>query len=126
MLKRHDLAIGVAVALLAGLAAAFAQKTTERFIPIGQSPGLSGVHTRIGNIEAFSAQEDTLTMSDPSGSHSIQVAEDTHIWLDKSKLGVTNEVGGVSDLQAGRRVEVKYQDNDPQAAAEWIKVEILE
>jgi hypothetical protein len=46
--------------------------------------------------------------------------------LDKSKLGVTNEVGTVSDLQAGRRVEVKYKGNDPKAAAEWIKVEIAE
>ena len=121
---KYGIAIGAAFAVLAGLSIAFAQKTTERYIPIGQSPGLSGEYTKIGNIEAVSAQEQALTMSDASGSYSVQLAEDTHIWLDKSKLGSTNEVGAVSDLQAGRRVEVKYKDNDPHGAAEWVKVEI--
>jgi hypothetical protein len=125
MLK-YGTAIGVAFALLAGPSFAFAQKTTERFIPIGQSPGLSGDYTNIGSIEAVSVQERTVTMSDASGSYSVGIADDTHIWLDKSKIGSTNAVGTVSDLQAGRRIEVKYRDNDPQAAAEWIKVEILE
>ncbi len=50
------IAIGVAFALLTGLSIAFAQKTTERYIPIGQSPGLSGEYTKIGNIEAVSAR----------------------------------------------------------------------
>lgn len=126
MLMKHSIVIGATLALLAGSTAALAQKTTERFIPIGQSPGLSGEHTKMGNIDSFSAQEQTLTMSDASGSYSIQIAEDTHIWLDKSKLGETNEVGDASDLQSGLRVEVKYKDNDPKAGAEWIKVEILE
>ena len=123
---KYATAIGVVLAVLAGPSAAFAQKTTERYIPIGQSPGLSGEYTKIGNIEAVSAQEQTLTMLDPSGSYSVQLAEDTHIWLDKSKMGSANEVGAVSDLQAGQRIEVKYKDNDPQGAAEWVKVEITE
>ena len=123
---KHVMAIGVTFALLAGLATGFAQKLTERFIPIGESPGLSGEHTKIGNIESVSAQQQTLTISDASGSFSVQIAEDTHIWLDKSKLGSTNEIGSMSDLAAGRRIEVKYKDNDPQAGAEWIKVEITE
>ncbi|MGH9463188.1 MAG: hypothetical protein ACRD1X_18420 [Vicinamibacteria bacterium] len=123
---KYCTAVSVAIALLAGVSAAWAQKTTERFIPIGQSPGLSGEYTKIGNIDSFSTEEKTLTMSEPSGSYSILIAEDTHIWLDKSKLGVTNEVGTVSDLLAGRRVEVKYKGSDPKAAAEWIKVEIPE
>jgi hypothetical protein len=125
MLK-HGIAIGVAVASLAGLESGFAQKMTEQYIPIGQSPGLSGEQTKIGNIEAVSVQEQALTVTGSSGSFSVQIAEDTHIWLDKSKMGSTNTIGTVSDLQAGRRIEVKYKDNDPQEAAEWIKVEILE
>jgi hypothetical protein len=123
---KHGTVIGVTFALLAGLGTLFAQKLTEQFIPIGQSPGLSSQFTKIGNIDSFSTQEKRLSMSEPSGSYSVLIAEDTHIWLDKSKLGVTNEVGTVSDLQAGRRVEVKYKGNDPKAAAEWIKVEIAE
>jgi hypothetical protein len=120
---KYCTAVGVAIALLTGLSTAWAQKTTERFIPIGQSPGLSGEYTKIGTIDSFSAQERTLTMSEPSGSYSVLIAEDTHIWLDKSKRGATNEVGTISDLLAGRRIEVKHKGNDPKAAAEWIKVE---
>ena len=123
---KYCTAVGVAIALLTGLSAAWAQKATERFIPIGQSPGLSGEYTKIGSIESVSVQEQTVMMSDPSGGYSVRMAEDTQIWLDKSKLGATNEVGTVSDLMAGRRIEVKYKDNDPNAAAEWIKVEMVE
>ncbi|HEX9725717.1 MAG TPA: hypothetical protein VGC53_15665 [Vicinamibacteria bacterium] len=123
---KYCTAVGVVIALLAGLSVVWAQKTTERFIPIGQSPGLSGEYTKIGSIESVSVQEQTVMMSDPSGGYSVRLAEDTQIWLDKSKLGATNEVGTVSDLMAGRRIEVKYKDNDPNAAAEWIKVEMVE
>ena len=123
-MTRYGIAIGVVLALLAG--PLLAQKLTEQFIPIGQSPGLSGAHTKIGNIDSFSVQEETMTMSNASGSYSVQVAEDTHIWLDRSKLRATNEMGSLSDLQAGRRIEVKYKGNDPASAAEWIKVEVTE
>ena len=125
-MMKHAVAIVVGLTLLASVGAALAQKMTEQFIPIGQSPGLSGVHTRIGTVDSFSSQEAMLTLSDGSASYSVQIAEDTHIWLDKSKLGSTNEVGTAADLQSGRRLEVKYQDNDPDAPAEWIKVEVTE
>jgi hypothetical protein len=125
-MMNYRAAIGVAFALLVSLSFAFAQKSTERFIPIGQSPGLSGKHTKIANIDSFDPQRQTLMLSDPSGTYSVEMAQDTQIWLDKSKTGSTNDVGVVSDLEAGRRIEVKYKENDPEAPAEWIKVETVE
>jgi hypothetical protein len=125
MLK-YIIAIGVGFVLLGSLALAHAQKSTEIFIPIGQSPGLSGEYTKMGEIEAVSSQDRTVTMTDPSGSYTVQIAEGTSIWLDKSKLKLTNEDGSFADLQAGRMVEVKYEDNDPGRAAEWVKVQVTE
>jgi hypothetical protein len=43
---------GALLLALLVLPPAYAQKATEQFIPIGQSPGISGVETRIGEIVA--------------------------------------------------------------------------
>ena len=118
--------IGVAFAIIGAVPFASAQKTTEIYIPIGKSPGLSGEYTKTGTIEEMSAQAQSITMSDAAGSYAIQVAEGTSIWLDKSKMKSTNQVGSFSDLVAGRMVEVKFQDNDPEGGVEWIKVQITE
>ena len=48
--------IGLVVALLCGVSHVHGQKATERYIPIGQSPGLSGKYTYIGSIECIDAQ----------------------------------------------------------------------
>ena len=125
MLK-HAIVIGVAFAMMGAVPCASAQKTTEIFIPIGKSPGLSGEYTKMGTIEEASAQEQTITMSGAAGSYTIQVAEGTSIWLDKSKMKSTNQVGSFSDLVAGRMIEVKFKDNDPEGGVEWIKVQITE
>ncbi len=125
MLK-YAIAICVAFAMIGAVPDASAQKSTEIYIPIGKSPGLSGEYTKMGTIEEVSAQEQAITMSDAAESYTIQVAEGTSIWLDKSKMKSTNEVGSFSDLVAGRMVEVKFKDNDPERGVEWIKVQITE
>jgi len=123
---RYLIIIGVTLAAIGAVPDAGAQKTTEMFIPIGKSPGLSGEHTKMGTIEEVSAQAQSITMSDAAGSYTIQVAEGTSIWLDKSKMKSTNQVGSFSDLVAGRLVEVKFKGNDPGSGTEWIKVQITE
>ncbi len=125
MLK-YAIVIGIAFAMIGAVPYASAQKATEIFIPIGKSPGLSGEYTKMGTIEEVSAQEQTITMSDAAESYTIQVAEGTSIWLDKSKMKLTNQVGSFSDLVAGRMIEVKFKDNDPEGGVEWIKVQITE
>ncbi|NIO03157.1 MAG: hypothetical protein GTN74_00690 [Proteobacteria bacterium] len=116
----------VTVSVLGGVSSAHCQKMTEIFIPIGQSPGLSGKYSIIGKIETVNSQGQTITIVDPSGSHIARITERTKIWLDKSKLGLSNQKGSFADLRKGLTVEVNYEKPSGKegAEAEWIKVEI--
>ncbi len=118
--------IGVLVTLFVGLPDAQAQKASEIYIPMGQSPGLSGKYTEVGKIDAANDQDQTITMTNSSGSYTVEITESTKIWLDRSKLQLTNEKGSFTDLQAGRTIEVKHKDNDPGGPVEWIKVQVTE
>jgi hypothetical protein len=105
---------------------AHSQKTTEMFIPLGQSPGLSGKITVIGTIEAVDAQNQTIVVAGSSEKWSAEVTKGTRIWLDRSKLGLSNQYGTFADLQAGRLVEVKYEGTErrSEGPAAWIKVQV--
>ena len=110
------------LALLAGTAAARAQKATEQFIPIGQSPGLSSIVTDIGAIAAANEAARTISLDRAAGGREVEVTERTRIWLDRSSLGRASLEGRFIDLKVGRQVEVKYEDDVRRANAEWIKV----
>ena len=118
--------IGVLVTLFVGLPDAQAQKASEIYIPIGQSPGLSGQYTEVGKIDAANAQDQTITMTNSSGSYTVEITESTNIWLDRSKLQLTNQKGAFANLQTGQTIEVKHKDNDPGGPVEWIKVQVTE
>lgn len=114
------------VALLIGTSHAHGQKSTERYIPIGQSPGLSGKYTSIGLITDVNTRTRTITIADTAGPKTVQIADTTRIWLDRSKLRKSNISGRFTDLVKGRRVEAKYQYPQRGQAVEWVKVEITE
>ena len=116
--------IGVAVALLGVISHAHGQKETERFIPIGQSPGVSQKHTSIGEIAEVDQQKQTVTIVEPAGRRTVKITEKTRIWLDRTKLKQANLVGSFTDLQKGRRIEMKYEDPERRQIADWVKVEI--
>ncbi|MDX1488187.1 MAG: DUF5666 domain-containing protein [Acidiferrobacterales bacterium] len=113
-------AFGLIVVLLLSSSYAHGQKTTEQFIPIGQSPGLSNKYTYIGVIEAVDSQEGTIT----TGGQVIKITEDTRIWLDRSSLKLTNQGGEFTDLREGRKIEIKYIDAAKKQVAEWVKVQV--
>ena len=127
MLKNYRMAI-VVITLLWAMPHAYGQKATEIFIPVGQSPGLSGMYTSIGKITAIDVPNQTITVADSSGSHEVKIAERTQIWLDKSKLKSTSQKGAFADLRKDLLVEVKYENNlrKEKSSAEWIKVQITE
>ncbi len=100
-----------------------AQQATERYVPLGQSPGVSGKLTVIGTIDAIDAATRTIIVAGPVGSSSVRVAKQTKIWLDRSKIKLVNLVGAFADLAAGQMVEVKFVDSDRRQIADWIKVE---
>jgi hypothetical protein len=118
--------IAVLVTFFVGLPDAQAQKASEIYIPIGQSPGLSGQYTEVGKIDVANDQDQTITMTNSSGSYTVEITESTKIWLDRSKLQLTNQKGTFDDLQAGQTVEVKHIDNDSGGPVEWVKVQVTE
>ncbi len=126
-MRRLLIGIGVAATSLAIVVPSVGgQKATERYIPLGQSPGVSQKATSIGEVADVDARAQTVTIVDPAGRHTVKITAQTLIWLDRSKLKQTNLTGGFSDLQKERRVEVKYQDPDSRQLAEWVKVEVAQ
>jgi hypothetical protein len=122
-MKKSVFLTGVLMACLAGLPVANAQKTTEQFIPLGQSPGLSGEQTLMGRIEAADAVSRSVTLVMEERRATITVTESTRIWLDRSLLRLPNVEGTMADLVPGRLTEVKLTPPNRQEA-EWIKVEV--
>jgi hypothetical protein len=121
-MQRALLAVTLAAGLLVWSRAAHGQQTTEQFIPVGQSPGISGIRSYTGEIEAVDVGRKTITVRGPEGPRTIKLAVGTRIWLDRTVQRLTNTAGTMADLRAGRRVEVKYVDDRAKATADWIKV----
>jgi hypothetical protein len=119
--------LGVLLAL--PTSALFAQYTTEEFVPIGASPGVSNIYSIIGRIATVNQENRRLTVNDSSGvTYLVTIPKEATVWLDRSKAKGKNAVGSPADLQPGRTVEVKYK-GDPATrgtslTADWIKVEV--
>lgn len=123
-MKQSTLLAGVLAAFLASPTLAYAQKTAEQFIPLGQSPGLSGKQTLIGRIEAVDPLGGSVTLAEETGKPGqARITPATHIWLDRSLLQLSNVSGGMADLIPGRRAEIKFTDAN-RREAEWVKVEL--
>jgi hypothetical protein len=120
---RRLLGITTILVTLCSAVPAASQKATERFIPIGQSPGVSHVLTEVGKIETVDPRRKTITMATPSGILVIGVRDGSKIWVDRSKLKQTNLVGGFADLKRGRTIEVRFVDIKKKQLADWVKVE---
>jgi len=118
--------LGVAIALMSAVFQVHAQKETERYIPLGQSPGVSQKQTSIGEIAEVDTARRTVTIAEQAGRRTVKITEKTRIWLDRTKLKQANLSGSFTDLQKGRRVEVKYEDPDRRQVADWVKVEIAQ
>ncbi len=121
-------AMWVSLLLWHGAPYAHGQKAVEMFIPLGQSPGLSGKVTVMGEIDAVNAQQRTITIAGPAKAWVAEVTDRTKIWLDRSKLRQTNQAGTFDDLTTGLMVEVKYQADVQRGKgpAEWIKVRVTQ
>ena len=116
------LRILLTVSLCMNFAVGQAQQTTEKFIPIGMSPGVSGKSSHLGNITAVDSAAKSFSMQIDGDNKVISVAPTTWIWLDRSKSKKPNLDGGFGALETGSRVEVFMNPGDPAKAA-WIKIE---
>jgi len=104
---------------------AHAQKATEMFIPIGESPGVTGISSVIGTIASCDQASGIVTISTEAEQHTAMVTEETKIWIDRSAAKKGAAVGARSDCQKGRRSEVKYvyEGKTRSTRAEWIKIQ---
>jgi len=107
---------------LIGTSLSYAQQSSEQFIPIGQSPGISDRLSYIGQITAVNKAESMLVVESNRGTKTFQVKPSTRIWLDRSKIGQTNLVTSFRDFKVGRIVEIKADSKD-EGIADWIKIE---
>jgi hypothetical protein len=114
------------LALLCGsVSISHGQEATERFIPLGQSPGVSGKTTLIGSVGTVDSNAKSLAVQSSAGAaaQAVKLTPTTRIWLDRSAAGQSAVAGTMADLRPGRRVEVKFADERNRSAAEWIKVD---
>jgi hypothetical protein len=125
-MKRSFIVIAAAGLWLGCLAQANGQRMTEMYIPIGQSPGVSGKTSLIGEIAAVDQGKKTLTVTAAAGSESVVLTDRTWIWLDRSQVQLPNTKGTLSHLRSGRKVEVRFHDADQKRVAEWVKVQVGE
>ena len=123
MLNRY-LRLAIVVVLLGSTLEASGQEATEMFIPIGQSPGLSGKGSLIGTLESVDPGKRMVTISSSLGAQTVGITDRTLIWLDRSQQKQPNQNGAINDLQKDRKVEVKLRKGEPKAVAEWIKVQV--
>lgn len=125
-MSTRKLAPSVVLAILLSASNGLSQETTERYIPIGQSPGISGQTSYIGSISSVDRQNGTVTVGPTEAPMTVEITDQTQIYLDRSHLRKTNLVGSLDDLRVDRRVEIKFVDPDERTAADWIKVAITE
>lgn len=105
-----------------GITVNYAQESTEQFIPIGMSPGISNKYSYIGNIVSINRANKTFTVQSNRGIKTITVTPLTRFWIDRSKIKQTNLEASFNDCEKGNKVEVMHERDDDHIA-DWVKIE---
>lgn len=126
--------IAAAFALaLAGGGAASAQRLTEQFIPVGESPGVSGVSAVIGRVVSVDPTRGLLVVEVDGRPVSYVMTPDSDIWLDRSDERMATLGVNMTALEVGDLVEIKGETPEaavastagaaPARLADWIKID---
>lgn len=107
-------------AALVFASSASAQQATEQYVPIGRSPGVSGVSSVMGTVESASPTAGRLSLRTELGEREVEVGDTTRIWLDRSAQGESNRSAALRDCRPGDLVEVKLAADGRRA--DWIKI----
>jgi hypothetical protein len=98
----------------------------EVYIPIGQSPGVSGKLSAMGRITAVvrptATQTGLIAVTDGNFTKWFVMVHHTVIYLDRNSVKKTNTVGTFADLKFGMLAEVNPRKGT--TIAKWIKVEV--
>ena len=129
-------AAAVLTAVLALALPAAAQMATEQYIPVGQSPGVSGVTAEIGVVTHVDNTAGIMTIDVGGEEHAFVMTRYTDVWLDRSDEGQPNMHVGYAGLEIGDVVEVNrgdavaasagVGDASPLPLADWIKIDQTE
>ncbi len=100
-------------------APAAAQRATEVYIPIGESPGVSGSKSIIGTITDIQYEQREMTISSGGETRTVRITPETRYYLDKSGDKEQSVTARLEDCREGRRIEA-YVDDGGNAV--WIKI----
>lgn len=106
------------LAILAWTAAP-AQRATEVYIPIGESPGVSDSESVVGTVSSVEYENHRMTISTASETRPVTLTQNTLYYIDNSRDKKRNTTGGVEDCEVGSRIEA-YINDDGEAV--WVKV----
>ena len=123
-MRKLRIGIALVAVLVCNGSSAHGQRATERFIPLGQSPGVSGKLTTIGTLVAVDPEKRRIRIAGPAGPADVTLQESTRIWIDRHELGLPTLTGSLQDLREGLMAEVKYADPDTRQVAEWVKLQM--
>ncbi len=118
-MRRISGAINIALGILTGTLA-FSHPATERYIPIGESPGVSNVKSYVGAIRSVRMTASGFTMSVEDSEKPIEITEQTKIYLDTGS-GRPNRIGTEEDCQIGRIIEVYLHED---GTVYWVKIRV--
>ena len=106
---------------MALLPIAHAQMATERYIPIGKSPGVADQEVVVGTITEVDYETRSVQVRSPKGLKTLTMSASTRYYLDRTKGKRSNKSATITDCRVGRKVEIKY---DADASADWVKIEV--
>ncbi len=127
-MPRQHVKLILAAVLAAPAPAAFGQKATELYIPIGKSPGLSGKVTAQGRIECLEPLDRSISVTGRAQKWTATFTQRTRIYLDRTGMRRSNRYGAMADCQPGLFCEIKYEgtEGSDAGAIEWIKIRVTE
>lgn len=94
---------------------------TELYIPLGQSPGVSGARSWVGTIEARAATQRGFTMKVQDDERYVSFDASTRVYLQYLSPRKRNQLGDYADCESGLRAEV-YVGADGKAR--WVKLQM--
>ena len=100
-------------------APAAAQRATEVYIPIGESPGVSDSESIIGTITDVDYSQHRMEVASAGETRTVNTTEETRYYLDRSAEGESSEAAGFNECREGRRIEAYIDDS---GNAIWIKI----
>lgn len=107
-------------ALIIATGVAHAQQATERYIPIGHSPGVSSEESFVGTITDIDYATHRMDVEGTKGRITVTPAESTRYYLDRTKRKKSNQTATFRDCEVGLNVEIKIKAD---GSVDWIKVE---